>query len=110
MVPVLRGFVLGHATAIAFFVAYGELAIGLALVFGVLVHVATVGGLIYMFTLLFAANYPGHDTPLWQYFSASLEHLVLGMCFATFALADSEPMLSVRPWLRGRWRSAKSAK
>jgi hypothetical protein len=41
MVPVLRGFVLGHETAIAFFAAYGELAIGLALVFGVLVRVAT---------------------------------------------------------------------
>ena len=31
MVPVLRGFVLPHATPIAFLVAYGELAIGLAL-------------------------------------------------------------------------------
>ena len=34
MVPVLRGFVLPHGTAIAFLVAYGELAIGLALVTG----------------------------------------------------------------------------
>jgi hypothetical protein len=32
MVPVLRGFVLPHHTAIAFLVAYGELAIGLSLV------------------------------------------------------------------------------
>ena len=32
MVPVLRNFVLPHATAIAFLVAYGELAIGLAFV------------------------------------------------------------------------------
>ena len=30
MVPVLRGFVLAHGTAIAFLVAYGEFAIGLA--------------------------------------------------------------------------------
>ena len=30
MAPVLRGFVLGHATPIAFLVAYGELAIGIA--------------------------------------------------------------------------------
>src|SRR5215469_17502258 len=29
MIPVLRGFVLPHATALAFLVAYGELAIGL---------------------------------------------------------------------------------
>ena len=35
MVPMLKGFVLGHATAIAFIVAYAELTIGLALVFHV---------------------------------------------------------------------------
>src|ERR1700722_6875502 len=38
MIPVLRGFVLPHATAIAFLVAYGELAIGLALLFGLVVR------------------------------------------------------------------------
>ncbi len=34
MAPILRGFVLPHATVIAFLVAYGELAIGLVLVLG----------------------------------------------------------------------------
>ncbi len=34
MVPVLRNFVLPHATPIALLVAYGELAIGAALVLG----------------------------------------------------------------------------
>src|SRR6266436_2442995 len=42
MVPVLRGFVVPHATAIAFLVAYGELVIGLALVLGLLVRPASV--------------------------------------------------------------------
>jgi uncharacterized membrane protein YphA (DoxX/SURF4 family) len=102
MVPMLKGFVLGHATAIAFIVAYGELTIGLALVLGMFVRVASVCGLVYMLTLLFAANYPGGDAPLWEYFGASLEHLVLAMCFATFALADSEAMLSLRRWTRRR--------
>jgi thiosulfate dehydrogenase [quinone] large subunit len=64
MVPVLKGFVLGHAGAIAFLAAYGELAIGLALVFGVLVRAASVGGLVYMLTLLFASNYPGPRCPV----------------------------------------------
>lgn len=32
MAPVLQGFVLAHGTPIAFLVAYGEFAIGLALV------------------------------------------------------------------------------
>src|SRR4029077_4034006 len=37
MAPVLRGFVLPHATPIAFLVAYGEFAIGIALTLGILV-------------------------------------------------------------------------
>src|SRR5260370_5858570 len=40
MAPVLRGFVLHHATTMAFLVAYGELAIGLALVLCILVRAA----------------------------------------------------------------------
>src|SRR3989441_7704091 len=42
MAPVLRSFVLTHATAIAFLVAYGELAIGLALTLGILVRSASI--------------------------------------------------------------------
>ena len=42
MVPVLKNFVLSHATPIAFLVAYGELAIGIALVLGLLVRAASV--------------------------------------------------------------------
>ncbi len=59
LVPVLKGFVLPHAVPIAFLVAYGELAIGIALVLGVWVRAASVCGAIYMLTLLFSANYPG---------------------------------------------------
>src|SRR5271168_3946370 len=49
--PTLRSFVLPHATPIAFLVAYGELAIGIALVLGILVRPASIGGLIFMLTL-----------------------------------------------------------
>src|SRR5690348_7706751 len=55
MVPVLQRFVLPHATAIAFLVAYGELAIGLALVFGIWVRIASVFGFFYMLSLLFCS-------------------------------------------------------
>jgi thiosulfate dehydrogenase [quinone] large subunit len=95
IVPVLKNFVLPHATAVAFLVAYGELAIGIALVLGVLVRPASLWGLIYMLTLLFSANYPGPRAPFWQYFGASLEHLVLAMCFATFALTRPEEIWSL---------------
>ena len=43
MVPVLRGFVLPHGTFIAFLVAYGELAIGLSLLLGLMVRTARHG-------------------------------------------------------------------
>jgi uncharacterized membrane protein YphA (DoxX/SURF4 family) len=102
MAPVLRGFVLNHATTIAFLVAYGELAIGLALVLGVLVRPASWCGFVFMLTLLFSSNYPGSGAALWMYFGASLDHLVLALCFAAFALGSRTQFLSIHQyWLRG---------
>jgi len=98
MIPVLRGFVLPHATAIAFLVAYGELAIGMALVCGVLVRPASAFGLLYMLTLLFSANYPGAHAPFWQYFGASLDHSVLALCFLDFLIGNSSSAWSLRGW------------
>jgi uncharacterized membrane protein YphA (DoxX/SURF4 family) len=104
MVPVLRGFVLPHATGLAFLTAYGELAIGLALVLGILVRPASACGLIYMLALLFSSNYPGAHAPFWQYFGASLDHLVPALCFATFILGDSAKVLSIPSYLKSRNR------
>jgi len=100
MVPVLREFVLPHGTVIAFLVAYGELAIGLALVTGVLVRTASVFGVVYMLTLLFSSNYPGAHAPIWQYFGASLSHSVLALCFAAFVAGDADRVWSVSPYFR----------
>ena len=95
MVPVLRGFVLPHATPIAFLVAYGELAIGLALLLGVCVRPASAFGLLFMLTLLFSSNYPGPHAPLWQYFGASLDHSVLALCFLAFLRGSSDAVWSL---------------
>lgn len=100
MVPVLKNFVLNHATPVAFLVAYGELAIGIALVLGLLVRAASVCGMIYMLSLLLSANYPGPHAPFWQYFGASLDHLVLALCFAAFALTKPGEGFSIRTYLR----------
>jgi thiosulfate dehydrogenase (quinone) large subunit len=97
MAPVLRNFVLPHSTAIAFVVAYGELAIGVALVLGVLVRTASLCGLVYMLALLFASNYPGPHVALWRFFGASLDHSVLALCFLAFALGDFDRRLALRP-------------
>lgn len=102
MVPVLTGFVLPHAIPIAFLVAYGEFAIGLSLVLGVWVRIASVFGMIYMLTLLFSSNFPGHGAPAWQYFGASLDHSVLALCFAAFIAGRSEEVLSLGKYLAKR--------
>lgn len=102
MVPVLKDFVSPHGTAIAFLVAYGELAIGLGLVLGLLVRTASLCGMIYMLTLLFSSNYPGSHAAFWQYFGAALDHLVLALCFAAFTLGQADQALSLRSYFRRR--------
>jgi thiosulfate dehydrogenase (quinone) large subunit len=95
-VPVLKKIVLPHAIAIAFLVAYGELAIGLALVFGVWVRSASAFGLLYMLSLVFSSNFPGDHAQFWQYFGASLDHSVLALCFFSFLFGRSDERFSMR--------------
>lgn len=96
MTPVLRGFVLPHAMPLAFLVAYGEFAIGLALILGILVRPASAGGLLLMLTMLFSSDYPGPGAPFWQYFGASLSHSVFALCFAAFLIGRSDAVWSVK--------------
>jgi thiosulfate dehydrogenase (quinone) large subunit len=105
MTPVLHNFVLPHATPIAFLVAYGEFAIGMALVLGILVRPASLGGLVYMVTLLFSSDYPGRHALLWQYFGASLSHSVFALCFLSFLLGESETRYSYSAWRASRVRA-----
>ena len=102
MAPVLRSFVLPHARPLALLVAYGESAIGIALVLGLWTRAASVCGMVYMLTLLFSANYPGPGVAVWQYFGAALDHLVLALCFAAFAIGAPERVWSVGEWWRRR--------
>jgi thiosulfate dehydrogenase [quinone] large subunit len=102
MAPILRGFVLPHATPIAFLVAYGELAIGLSLVSGILVRAASASGIIFMLTLLFSSDYPGPAAPLWQYFGASLSHSVFAVCFIGFLIGRSDEIWSLGNQLKKR--------
>ena len=106
MRPVLINFVLPHGTGIAILATYGELAIAISLISGVLVRVASVCGAVFMLTLLFCANYPGPNVPLWRYFGHSLEHSVFFLCFVAFALTDAAEVLSLTrtQW----WRSLRA--
>src|SRR6266404_6153582 len=105
MAPILRGFVLTHSTPIAFLVAYGELAIGLALVLGILVRPASFCGLLLMLIMLFSSDYPGAGAPFWQYFGASLSHSVFALCFAAFFVGRADSVWSVSALRRNRTRA-----
>jgi thiosulfate dehydrogenase [quinone] large subunit len=48
-----------------------------------------------MVTLLVSSNYPGAGAPMWQYFGASLDHSVLGLCFVTFLMGEPDVVWAV---------------
>lgn len=102
MAPILRGFVLPHPTPIAFLVAYGELAIGISLVSGILVRAASACGVVFMLTLLFSSDYPGAAAPFWQYFGASLSHSVFAFCFVALLIGRSDEIWSIGTRLKKR--------
>jgi thiosulfate dehydrogenase (quinone) large subunit len=105
MVSTLRGLVLTHATPIAFLVAYGELAIGIALILGIFVRCASAFGLLFMLTLLFSSDYPGHAAAFWQYFGASLSHSIFALCFVAFLLGRSNQVWSLPSWRASRTKN-----
>lgn len=81
----LEKFVLVHPVLCAKIVGWGELAIGIALVLGLFVRVASVGGAIHMISLALATWYaPGHGAAMWRYFGANLDHIPLLFLFAVF--------------------------
>lgn len=108
MVPVLHDLVLPHRLFFAYLVSYGELSIGLALTLGILVRPASFCALTYMLALLFSSNYPGRHAAFWHYFGASLDHLVFALCFATFAISNSDRVWSLPSYVRRKSRAGGS--
>jgi len=88
--PLLKNFVLAHATPLAFFVAYGELAIASRWWREFLCAPPVLWTYFYVEPALLL-ELSGPQAPLWQYFGASLDHSVLALCFLTFLIG--EPML-----------------
>jgi uncharacterized membrane protein YphA (DoxX/SURF4 family) len=108
MAPVLQHVVLPHARLCAFLTAYGELLIGLGLLFGVLTRTASAFGILLMLLLWFSAGYPGPHVALWRYFGASLDWSVFAGCFAAFLIGEPESRWSLRSRLHGRRRPASA--
>ncbi|MDQ1453811.1 MAG: thiosulfate dehydrogenase (quinone) large subunit [Acidobacteriaceae bacterium] len=102
MAPVLQHAVLPHARLCAFLIAYGELLIGLGLVFGVLTRAASLFGMLLMMLRWLSAGFPGPHVALWRYFGASLDWSVFAACFAAFLIGEPEARWSLAMWWRER--------
>jgi uncharacterized membrane protein YphA (DoxX/SURF4 family) len=80
--PVLSHFVLPHAVFFGYLVGVVELFIGISLISGFFVPIASVLGILHMISLTLATFWgPGHGAPLWQYFGAELDHVPLILLF-----------------------------
>jgi thiosulfate dehydrogenase [quinone] large subunit len=101
--PFLEKVVLPHAPIFGYLFGAGELLVGTALVTGVMVRPAAIGGIFMMLNLLFSQwNGVGPNARIWQYFGAQLDHLCPLMLLLIF-LAESDPKLSLQRFFsRGR--------
>jgi thiosulfate dehydrogenase (quinone) large subunit len=100
--PFLSRVVLPHAVFFGYFVGVLESLIGVSLLIGLWVRLASTVGALFMLNLALATWWaPGHGVPLWRYFGAELDALPLLLLFIIFYAADAG-----RVWgLDGRARS-----
>jgi uncharacterized membrane protein YphA (DoxX/SURF4 family) len=96
--PFLVQVVAPHIKLFAYLVGLGELTIGLSLIFGALVNLASFFGLALMINLGLASGYRP-DMVFWQYFGASLAHIALGLWFIAFWAASAGNTWGLDPLL-----------
>jgi uncharacterized membrane protein YphA (DoxX/SURF4 family) len=97
MVPVLQNLILPHVKLFAYMVAFGEFAIGLGLILGILTRTASIWGLLLMLAMILSSDYPGAGAAFWQYFGASLNHSIFALCFLAFIFGDADRALALWP-------------
>jgi uncharacterized membrane protein YphA (DoxX/SURF4 family) len=91
--PLLSGLVLPYAVFFGYFIGVLELFVGLSLLLGIYVRLASALGILYMLALTLATWWePGHGVPVWRYFGAELDHLPLLFLFVIFYVADAGQM------------------
>lgn len=84
----LQNFVLPHHVFFGYAVGLVEAFIGISLVLGLWVRIASVFGVLHMINLVFATWWgAGHGVPAWRYLGAELDHLPLLFLFLIFFTA-----------------------
>jgi uncharacterized membrane protein YphA (DoxX/SURF4 family) len=77
--------VLPHPYIWARIISWSEALIGISLVLGLWVPLASIGGAVYMLTLTLCTWFaPGHGVPFWRYLGSNLDHIPLLMLFLIF--------------------------
>src|ERR1700722_20250298 len=88
--PLLSGLVLTHAVGFGYMVVAVESFIGICLLLGLWVRLASVLGYLYILNVTLATWLgPGHGVPLRRYFGAELDLLPLLFLFIIFYAADA---------------------
>lgn len=88
--PILANLVLPHAEVFGYLVGAVELFVGICLLLGLWVRVASVIGALHMLSLTLATWWEaGHGVPVWRYFGAELDHLPLLFLFIIFFVSDA---------------------
>jgi len=101
--PILVNVALAHPALCARLVAWGEMAIAISLILGLLVRASAVGGVIMMISFILSTWYtPGHGAPVWQYFGANLDHIPLLFLFVVFYATRAGDVWGLDGWLRMR--------
>lgn len=106
MIPILREWVLPHSVFFGYWVGMGELLIGLSLVLGACVGLASIFGFIYMMALAFSTGYQA-GWPLWRYVGANLEHFCPALLFLIFLFAHAGRTWGLDSFLHKRYSAKK---
>ena len=100
--PLLSGLILPHAVFFGYLVGIIEMFVGVCLLLGLWVRLASVVGILFLLNLTLAAWWdPGHGVPLWRYFGARLDTLPLLLLLIIFYAADAGKMWGLDGW-RGK--------
>ena len=88
--PILSDLILPHARFFGYLVGVLEMFVGVCLLLGIWVRLASVLGALHMVSLTLATWWgPGPGMPVWRYFGAELDHLPLLFLFIIFFVADA---------------------
>jgi uncharacterized membrane protein YphA (DoxX/SURF4 family) len=99
--PVLSAVVLPHAVFFGYMVGVVEMFVGICLLLGLWVRVASTVGILFLLNLTLAAWWePGYGAPLWRYFGARLDTLPLLLLLVIFFAADAGQQWGLDGWWR----------